>query len=200
MNRSRRLFRRLQRASNRHLCHLAITLGREYCPQQPEHAPGWLFFGRALAEAALYDEGERALTNGLEICPPDKRPVFLAQLGHLYVLKGDYSGAERWYQQAYDEAPPEAEERLFLGEIHFKSGRLHDAERVLKDVVSQWNEELGEAWHLLGIVVAAQDRLEEASEYLQEAVSAAPDRAKFRRTLKEVQFALKHRKRGDSTF
>jgi cytochrome c-type biogenesis protein CcmH/NrfG len=65
-------FRRLQKASNRHQCHLAVAIGKRYCRRFPEHAPAWLFFGRALAEAARYDEARVALENALNFAPVDR--------------------------------------------------------------------------------------------------------------------------------
>src|SRR3954470_16416627 len=112
VDKSPKRLRRLQHASNRHRCHLAIALAQQYCNHFPHHAPAWPFYGRALAEAARYVEAREALDRALQLAPVDRRATILAQRGHTEALAGYYVSAEAWYRQAFDAAAEDAEERL----------------------------------------------------------------------------------------
>ena len=186
-DKSPKLFRRLRKASNRHRCHLAVALGQRYCRRFREHAPAWLFFGRALTEAARYAEARDAISRALELAPQDRRATILAQRGHTEALAGDYAAAEDWYRQAFASAPIDGEERLYLGEILFRQGKLKEAEASLRVVTGAWNESLHEAWHLLGEVLASQERYGEALDCFQRAAESAPDCGKHARRARELR-------------
>lgn len=186
-DKSAKRFRRLQQASNRHQCHLAIALGQRYCRRYPAHGPAWCFYGRALAEAARYAEAREALGRALELVPDDRRATVLAQCGHMEARAGDFCTAEAWYRRAFDAAAIDGEERLYLGEILFRQGKLREAEAWLRIVTSVWNESLGEGLHLLGEVLAAQARYSEALECFQRAAELTPDRRKHARRVRELK-------------
>jgi tetratricopeptide (TPR) repeat protein len=183
---SRQRFRRLQQASNHHRSHLAAALGERYCQLHPTHAPAWLFYGRALAETARYDEARDALRRGLDCAPPEHHATFYAQLGHLEALAGTFTAAESWYRKAFDTASTDSEERLHLGDICYRQGKLHEAEMVLRQVTTVWNESMGEACHLLGEVLASQRRYVEALHAFQRAAEAAPSCRKHARRVREL--------------
>jgi len=189
-------YRRLQRASNRHQCHLAVALGQRYCRRYPQHAPAWLFYGRSLAEAGRYAEAREAIDHALELAPLDRRATLLAQRGHAEALAGDFASAEAWYRRAFDAAASNEEERLYLGEILFRQGKFKEAEASLRVVTSVWNESLGEAWHLLGEVLASQERYREALNCFECAAESAPDCRKHARRVFELR---KLARRGDQT-
>jgi tetratricopeptide (TPR) repeat protein len=186
-DKSSKRFRRLQRASNRHQSHLAVALGQHYCDAHPDHAAAWLFFGRALVETARYSEARDALRRALAIAPSDRRATVLAQLGHAEASAGDFAAAENWYREAFAAAATDDEERLYLGEILFRQGKLKEAETVLRNVTGAWNESLGEAWHLLGDVLASQARHAEALACFERAVDSAPDVRKYTRRVRELR-------------
>jgi tetratricopeptide (TPR) repeat protein len=185
-DKEREQFRKLQHSSNNHRCHLAIAIGERYCRRYPHHAPAWLFFGRALAEAHRYQEGRDALRRGLIRCPANRRASFYAQLGHLEAFAGDFAKAESWYRRAFDAAPTESVERLYLGEILYRQGKLHDAELTLEEVTSRWNDSLAEAWHLLGEVKASQGRHRAALECFRLAAESNADCKKHSRRVREM--------------
>jgi len=193
IDKSLQQFRRLQRASNRHQSHLAVALGQRYCSRHPDHAPAWLFFGRALAETARYSEAREALRRALALAPPDRRATVIAQLGHAEALAGDFAAAEKWYREAFATAATQDEERLYLGEILFRQGKLKEAETILREVTGAWNESLGEACRLLGDVLASQAQYVEALACFEHAVESAPD---VRRHVQRVRELRKLVRRG----
>jgi tetratricopeptide (TPR) repeat protein len=180
-------FRRLQRASNRRQSHLAVAIGERYCRRHPDHAPAWLFLGRALAETARYAEARKVLHRCLTIAPPDRRPGVLAQLGHAEALAGNFAAAESWYRDAFAAAAADGEERLYLGEILFRQGKLAEAEAILREVTGAGNESVGEAWHLLGDVLASQAQYVEALTCFERAVDSAPEVRKHLRRVRELK-------------
>lgn len=182
-----KLFRRLQKASNGHRCHLAIALGQRYCRRDPDYAPAWFFYGRALGEARRYAEARKALGRALELAPDDRRAMLLAQRGHLEALAGDFGSAEEWYRRAFGAASTDGEERLYLGEILYRQGKLPEAEASLQMVTGVWNESMAEGLHLLGEVVASQERYAESLECFERAAELKPDRRKHARRVRELK-------------
>jgi tetratricopeptide (TPR) repeat protein len=112
-------------------------------------------------------------------------------LGHLEALAGNFSAAESWYRKAFDTAKPDSEERLYLGEIFYRQGKLREAEMILRELTSGWNESIGEACHLLGEVLASQRRYVEALDAFQRAAEAAPTCRKHARRASELTKVIK---------
>jgi tetratricopeptide (TPR) repeat protein len=164
-----------------------VALGQRYCRRYPDHAPAWFFYGRALAEARRYAEAREALGRALKLAPEDRRAMLLAQRGHMEALAGDFGSAEEWYRRTFDAAPSDGEERLYLGEILFRQGKLQEAEASLQMVTSVWNESMSEGLHLLGEVLASQERYRESLDCFERAAELKPDRRQARPSRSRAQ-------------
>lgn len=123
----------------------------------------------------------------MEFAPDDRRATLLAQRGHLEALAGDFAAAEEWYRWAFDAAPSDGEERLYLGEILSRQGKLREAEASLQMVTGVWNESLSEGLHLLGEVLASQERYGESLNCFERAAELKPDRRKHARRVRELK-------------
>jgi hypothetical protein len=81
----------------------AISICREYLPQQPGHMSGHIVFGQALYEARLFDESKAVFETALTLDPENL--IALRHLGDIALLVGDNEAARGWYKRVLDADP-----------------------------------------------------------------------------------------------
>ncbi|HEY7395950.1 MAG TPA: tetratricopeptide repeat protein, partial [Gemmatimonadaceae bacterium] len=85
----------------------AISICREYLPQQPGHMSGHIVYGQALFEKSRFDESRHVFETALSLDPENL--IALRHLGDIARQAGDTRGARAWYQRVL-EADPRNEE------------------------------------------------------------------------------------------
>jgi tetratricopeptide (TPR) repeat protein len=85
----------------------AISICREYLPQQPGHMSGHIVYGQALFEKARFDESRHVFETALSLDPENL--IALRHLGDIAREAGDKRTAKVWYQRVL-EADPRNEE------------------------------------------------------------------------------------------
>ena len=85
----------------------AISICREYLPQQPGHMSGHIVFGQALYEARNYEEARGVFETALALDPENL--IALRHLGDIALIVGEIDGARTWYGRVL-EADPRNEE------------------------------------------------------------------------------------------
>ena len=81
----------------------AISLCREFVPQQPGHMSGHIVLGQALFEAGEYDEARAVFTTALELDPENL--IALRHLGDIARVDADMPTARMWYQRVLEVDP-----------------------------------------------------------------------------------------------
>src|SRR5438874_1334770 len=92
---------------------LTVLYARRYLTDFPDDALAWLFLGNRLVDLARYGEAEEALTNAIELCPPEKRRIPFIQMGHLFDERGDCDQAAGWYRKAIEFAPQDTDGYIY---------------------------------------------------------------------------------------
>jgi tetratricopeptide (TPR) repeat protein len=85
----------------------AISICKEYLPQQPGHMSGHIVYGQALYEARQYEEARTVFETALALDPENL--IALRHLGDIALIVGDIDGARVWYGRVL-EADPRNEE------------------------------------------------------------------------------------------
>src|SRR5688572_13793678 len=85
----------------------AVSICREYLPQQPGHMSGHIVYGQALYEARQYEEARTVFETALALDPENL--IALRHLGDIALIVGDIDGARTWYGRVL-EADPRNEE------------------------------------------------------------------------------------------
>ena len=186
-----RQYKRLQRLSDGPFPALTIRYARRYLGDYPDHGPGWLILGIALVELARYEEGEQAVAKAIAHCPPEKRQIPLANMGHLFLEAGDYDQAAEWYRKAIDADPADATYRIYLGAVLAKQGRLHEAEEAHRAAIGCAEGCIDEAYLNLGLVLRAQERFQDAADCFREALRRDPEYRAARRALRDVERCIR---------
>lgn len=184
-------FEKLKTASNNGQTFTAIELGRKYVSKFINHAPAWLFYGRALVEACRYKEALESYLAGIKCCEENRKGYFYSQLGHMYSLKGDFEEAKKWYVKASEILKPEDEAQIWKTEILFKQGKFKEAEKELRKIVENNNELLDEACHLLGLVLSAQENYWEAIKWYKKAIEVNSSLEKAKEAIQDIKNVLK---------
>ena len=85
----------------------AISICREYLPQQPGHMSGHIVYGQALYEARQFEEAKTVFETALSLDPENL--IALRHLGDIALIVGDSDSARAWYRRVL-EADPRNEE------------------------------------------------------------------------------------------
>ncbi len=96
--------------------------------------------------------------------------------------RGDIEGAERVLQGILARDPGNVDARLYLAELYWACEDLSEAETQLREALTT-AEDRADVHHLLGIVLDAQDRTDEAHDHLRKAVDLEPNNELFRMAL-----------------
>jgi tetratricopeptide (TPR) repeat protein len=183
-------YKQLQRLSDGPFAAQTVRYACRFLVDYPDHGPGWLLLGIALVELARYKEAERAIKKSIKLCPPNKRQIPLAQMGHLLKEAGKYDQAARWYRKAIVSDPDNAAYHIYLGAVLAKQGRLEEAEASHRTATRCPVGCIDEAYLNLGFVLRAQERFEEAAKSFREAIRLDPKYRAAKQALRDVERCL----------
>ena len=95
----------------------------------PTDARYELYFGLLFGSFGNFDEAANHLKRALELSP--KKQQILFELGSVYLSKGDVNTANKYFKEAYDEAPkyPDAAITYATGLIY--AGRVEESDAIL---------------------------------------------------------------------
>ncbi|MBI3476157.1 MAG: tetratricopeptide repeat protein [Acidobacteria bacterium] len=146
-------------------------------------ARAWASLGHLL-ENTNPDEALDAYQKAAALTPKDPEPHLSA--GLLRERRKDFLGAEKDYKEVLALDPKSNDAVIGLTNIYMKSGRMSDAEPLLRQLSASRPDDAG--LHLqLGRVLAAAGRKDEAIPEIQAALKLTPNDAEAQRDLAELQ-------------
>ncbi len=146
-------------------------------------ARAWLSLGHLL-ENTKPDNALDAYQKAAALTPKDPEPHLSA--GLLRERRKDFPGAEIEYKQVLVLDPHSSEAVIGLTNIYMKSGRVAEAEPLLRQLATDRPDDAG--LHLqLGRVLAAQGKKDEAIPEIQAALKLSPNDSEAQRDLAELQ-------------
>jgi tetratricopeptide (TPR) repeat protein len=145
-------------------------------------ARAWLSLGH-LIENTKPDEALTAYQKAAALTPKDTEPHLSA--GVLREQRKDFPGAEAEYKQVLALDPHSVEAAVGLANVYMKSGRLAEAEPLLRGLATLRSDDA--SLHLqLGRVLAAQGKKDEAIPEFQTALKLAPGDKETQRDLADL--------------
>jgi len=146
-------------------------------------ARAWLSLGHLL-ENTKPDDALDAYQKAAALTPKDPEPHLSA--GLLRERRKDFPGAEVEYKQVLVLDPHSSEAVIGLTNTYMKSGRVAEAEPLLRQLATDRPDDAG--LHLqLGRVLAAQGKKDEAIPEIQAALKLSPNDSEAQRDLAELQ-------------
>jgi Ca-activated chloride channel homolog len=88
--------------------------------------------------------------------------------------KGDYSGAEKKYQQALKKNGNSREARFNLGNVQFRQGQYDEAVKTFETAAGETKEQQAMNLYNKGVALAKQDKLNDAVAAFREALKKNP--------------------------
>jgi Flp pilus assembly protein TadD len=145
-------------------------------------ARAWLSLAHLL-ENTKPDEALDAYQKAAALTPKDPEPHLSA--GLLRERRKDFSGAETEYKQVLILDPRSNEAVIGLTNLYMKSGRIAEAEPLLRQLATERPDDAG--LHLqLGRVLAAQGKKDEAITEIQNALKLSPSDSEAQRDLADL--------------
>ena len=145
-------------------------------------ARAWLSLGHVL-ENSKPEEALTAYQKAAALTPKDPEPFVSS--GLLRERRKDYTGAESDYKQVLSLDPRSTDAAIGLTNVYMKSGRLAEAEPLIRRLSSERPDDAG--LHLqLGRVLAAQDKKDEAIPEIETALKLSPTDSEARRDLADL--------------
>lgn len=166
-----------------------LALGTVVLKENPQDGPVLVRVGAMNAALARYDIALELLERALQVSPEEQRYLVLSHLGDLYKHRGDLVAAADYYQAATRLAPDEADNFIFLGSVLARLGRLQDAEAAHRAATACREGCIDEAYHNLGLVLRAQNRLADAQQCFEKALAIDPTNEDWQAALEDVIFA-----------
>ena len=146
-------------------------------------AQAWLALGHLL-ESTKPDDALDAYQKAATLTPKDPEPHLSS--GLFRERRKDFPGAETEYKQVLALDPRSNEAVIGLTTVYMKSGRLAEAEPLLRQLAAARADDAG--LHLqLGRVLAAQGKKDEAISEIQTALKLSPSDSEAQRDLAELQ-------------
>jgi Flp pilus assembly protein TadD len=164
-------------------------------------ARAWLALAHLL-ENRKPDDALQAYRKASELTPKDPEPHLSA--GLLHERQKEFSDAEAEYKQVltldpHSTDPQTMEAAIGLTNIYMKSGRLADAEPLLRRLATERPDDAG--IHLqLGRVLAAQGKKEDAIAELQAALKLAPADSDAQREIADLYASAGKNDLAESTY
>src|SRR6266481_10440 len=159
----------------------ATTLKPTAHPEEGQ-ARAWLSLAHLL-ENAKPEDALAAYRKASEITPKDPEPHLSA--GLLHERQKEFSDAETEYKQVLALDSHSTEASIGLTNIYMKSGRLSEAEPLLRRLATERADDAG--IHLqLGRVLAAQSKKDDAITEIQTALKLAPADSEAQRELADL--------------
>jgi Flp pilus assembly protein TadD len=145
-------------------------------------ARAWLALGRLL-ENGKAEEALAAYQTAAALTPKDPEPHLSA--GLLRERQKDFPGAETEYKQVLALDPRSTEAVIGLTNLYMKSGRIGEAEPLLRHLAAERPDDAG--IHLqLGRVLAAQGKKDDAIPEIQAALKLSPNDREAQRDLADL--------------
>jgi tetratricopeptide (TPR) repeat protein len=162
---------------------LRVATGLKPTAQVEEsQARAWLAIAHLL-ENKKPEDALQAYRKAAELTPKDPEPHLSA--GLLFERQKEFSAAEAEYKQVLTLDARSTEAAIGLTNLYMKSGRLGDAEPLLRRLASERPDDAG--IHLqLGRVLTAQGKKDEAITEVQTALKLAPSDADAQREVADL--------------
>ena len=167
-----------------------VAMLRTAVAGDPENPRGYYELGEALEGANKYGEAMDVYRSAIE--KHVENSSLLGRLGDLYLRGGDKAQALAMYEQAGRLDPINQANQTNLATIYLESGRIDEAERVLRVVVA--NGDYALAYNALGLAAIQRQNLPEARTNFEKALELDPDLVEA-----QLNLGLIYRMAGENT-
>jgi tetratricopeptide (TPR) repeat protein len=192
------LHARLMRLWNYNQPATTLLRARAFLQRFPQAANVWSLLGRLLTSMARYAEARSAVATSLRLrAETGKAPIAwtYVTMGDSYEQAGDFETALAWYRRALELNSDDADIYFELGYLLEQSGRLDEAEELLRQPRKCTEGDRDEPWVVLARVLRSKGRFAEAERCLHKALKIDADNPRAKRVLADVRTVLAEQRR-----
>ncbi len=171
-----------------------VLLARAYLAHCPWSYGTWLSLGVELSTLSRYDEARAAMQTSIRLREEMGEAPFrgsFIEMGQSYRRAGDYASARTWLIKAVEASPNDAGVHIFLGALLAKWGRFEEAKASHRRGTICAEGLPDEAWHNIGLILRAQDRLPESAECFERALAIDCNYTAAQDALADVTLAMR---------
>ncbi|MGI8981019.1 MAG: tetratricopeptide repeat protein [Pirellulaceae bacterium] len=178
----------------------AVIALKAHLEKDPTDCYAWMVLGDSYKVLSRFGDARSAMDQALIHASDERRWMVMTRRAGVEEKSGHHEECEAWYERAFAE-PDFSESRwphVLRGANLLRLERFADAERLFRnatELASEYDEgDKDEAWHMLGVSLLAQERLEEAASAFQRALDVNPESEVTRKQLeglKQVEIARK---------
>ncbi len=166
----------------------ALALGRQQYERNPDDTGMALVYSRALADAGKAKEGAEILLRRLKDDPANVD--LYVNLSQIYVQGKRFADAEKILLRAEEKKLDSERIKFQLGSVYERQKHFDKAERLFKEVLLQ-NPRNANALNYIGYMLADRGiRLQEAVDYVREALELEPNNGAYLDSLGWAYFKL----------
>lgn len=159
----------------------AVIALKAHLESDPTDSFAWLTLGDAFKVLSRFKDARAAMDHALTHAPNSRRWIIMTRRAVLEEKSGHHEETEVWYERAFAE-PDFSTSRwphTLRGGNLILLERFVEAERHLRratklDSIDD-EDDLDEAWHMLGVSLLGQERLDEAAEAFRQALVVNPE-------------------------
>ncbi|MGC6427708.1 MAG: tetratricopeptide repeat protein [Akkermansiaceae bacterium] len=168
------LFEKLQDAEDRDQLATARVLYEEILAREPEEGSLLILYAANLIELGDLATAEQILARAEELSAEKTQPGLLTQFGNLARARGQFLVAEKYFREAHQLSPDDAENLLNAAAMATGQGELSKAEYLLREAEKLRGElHLDSLYHLAGNLVS-QQRYQDARSFFESILALDP--------------------------
>jgi tetratricopeptide (TPR) repeat protein len=156
----------------------------------PDNSKVLLQLGSALYRMSRFDEAIDVIEKAMGYLPYDRMYLAYLYMGDVFKCQGKYDEACEWYQKVIEVRPYDTDGYIYQGSAFARQGKLVEAERLHRMGIECDEGCIDEAYYNLGLVLRAQDKLEEARECFEKTLELDPHFDNVNNQLKDVIKAM----------
>lgn len=186
----KKLEEELEKADDKDHLVTFVIIANKLLENKPDDANMLIRLGSALSRMSRHKEAIEVLEKALGLLPYERMYLAYIKMGHVFKYQYNFKKACEWYQKIIDIRPFDTDGYIYLGSVLARQGNIKEAEKIHRMGIKCEEGCIDEAYYNLGLVLRAQDKLDEAKQCFEKSLEIDPNYKVVKDQLADVVEAL----------